>query len=674
MRYVCGRRREPYYALSLIFAMLTAAGCVYPKLNAPATDSGGTTGGGSCRDVATLDASVESRYASYPNWNDYVRASDGTTACAGTEQGIHSKCYNGGERRKVTLTGHSSCDGLTLTETLGAFQWKCEVASGTARFISTGLKPSISLKDLIDNSGASPVWKPNSVTVTKGSCPVTATTATAWWTNPISRLSSNVGAGATTLSTDGTVYIYSGSLLTDGYVIGANKISLVGLDSAVLGFSGSGTAAGNMIVANTRNFIWIEGTYNGYNAAGSAQAGVVINIATVKFSRFKNLNIRGGSSSCLYTASTVSNLFQNLNFAQSANALFFTGSSNYNVLQGYKGFGNNGANDIWLSVAFYGYYTNLLVANNTVGIKLADASYYSTVSHVTAVNNTTGMYFLQFPSYTTWTNSLFANNDTGFSSNHMGSNTSNLKFANIAVVNNTTGISLDQLNNSTFSHNLLVGGNGTDCTVSGGTNPGLVNTTCANQGSSSATLITGKTAANSFKGKVTTTDATNGANTNGVQAFASMSEWLKFASPFRVWGIDGSAFPNSDNRTACAAGNCRIWDFALKASDTQFRDRTEDGQNANDPFVDGASCPSAVDGNVTITNGMTPANTYLLNALEILGSGGNDNGLCESNESCVYTPNFGAYQGSGDYTAHTCTFHDGTVSGVTMYAYPVNGE
>ena len=36
--------------------------------------------------------------------------------------------------------------------------------------------------------------------------------------------------------------------------------------------------------------------------------------------------------------------------------------------------------------------------------------------------------------------------------------------------------------------------------------------------------------------------------------------------------------------------------------------------------------------------------TVLRNAIEIIGDGiGDDDGLCGTNESCIYTPNIGAY-------------------------------
>ena len=121
---------------------------------------------------------------------------------------------------------------------------------------------------------------------------------------------------------------------------------------------------------------------------------------------------------------------------------------------------------------------------------------------------------------------------------------------------------------------------------------------------------------------------------------------------------------------------CAVYDWRLKSTDTVFRNTSLDGLNQNDPFISGSACPAAVDGNLTLTDSnANGANTYLRNAVEIMNDKiGDDDGLCESSEACIYSPNFGVYQGHGDYKANgTCTFQNGTVSGVTMYTYPSNG-
>jgi hypothetical protein len=77
-----------------------------------------------------------------------------------------------------------------------------------------------------------------------------------------------------------------------------------------------------------------------------------------------------------------------------------------------------------------------------------------------------------------------------------------------------------------------------------------------------------------------------------------------------------------------------------------------------------------------ITDRQSPANTFLLNAMEEVrdhdGLGmriGDDDGLCESGESCIFAPHVGAYQGRGALTA-PCLFSSGNgVDDVLLRAY-----
>ena len=75
---------------------------------------------------------------------------------------------------------------------------------------------------------------------------------------------------------------------------------------------------------------------------------------------------------------------------------------------------------------------------------------------------------------------------------------------------------------------------------------------------------------------------------------------------------------------------------------------------------------------------MSPPHTYLLNAIELVldpvrNPNGNNNGLCETGEGCLYMPNFGAYQGEGSLVG-PCTFQNGLVHGVSLYGYSTNGQ
>ena len=69
----------------------------------------------------------------------------------------------------------------------------------------------------------------------------------------------------------------------------------------------------------------------------------------------------------------------------------------------------------------------------------------------------------------------------------------------------------------------------------------------------------------------------------------------------------------------------------------------------------------------------TSTTEMLRNAVELKGDGiGNDNLLCESNETCLYTPNIAAYQGH-DALVSAGIFSDGTIVGVTLMQYETNG-
>jgi hypothetical protein len=237
---------------------------------------------------------------------------------------------------------------------------------------------------------------------------------------------------------------------------------------------------------------------------------------------------------------------------------------------------------------------------------------------------------------------------------------------------------------NTFVDNLLVGG-GCEVVTAG---IGLIEPTCSDTGLDGDTTYTGELSnarfqtstvdfTASFAGKVTD-DTENGTAPNGVAPYAPNLNWLGFESRYRGFGREGGAFPADDHRGNCTAGTCRIWDVRLRAADTALRNRSGDGATANEPFVGGQACPAAAGGRRTLRDPRTAAGVFLVNALEIMDdagvNAGDDDGLCESTEACVYSPNFGAYQGEGRLEdAQPCVFSGGGVADVVLIAYPENG-
>ena len=61
-------------------------------------------------------------------------------------------------------------------------------------------------------------------------------------------------------------------------------------------------------------------------------------------------------------------------------------------------------------------------------------------------------------------------------------------------------------------------------------------------------------------------------------------------------------------------------------------------------------------------------------ATELIGDFvGNDNGLCESNETCLATPNIGAYQGHGVLVRVGSIGAGGVLEHITLVRYASNG-
>lgn len=89
------------------------------------------------------------------------------------------------------------------------------------------------------------------------------------------------------------------------------------------------------------------------------------------------------------------------------------------------------------------------------------------------------------------------------------------------------------------------------------------------------------------------------------------------------------------------------------------------------PGGDSADCELRFPGS-TYTGGFCQA-TLLKDVMEISGDGiGNDNGICEAGETCLYNPNMGAYWGHGNYVDTGCDV-SGIIAGVTIKKFASNG-
>ncbi len=378
---------------------------------------------------------------------------------------------------------------------------------------------------------------------------------------------------------------------------------------------------------------------------------------------------------------------------------YYTNNSTPITIQGiqnklYKiNFSNNLNNDVAITNDFNIFSQNTHLNTNGYQYDLSNGPSYSNIfSAITSMNGSAEVFNLQGNAHGTIVhNAAIVRGDSGPIKLSTNYNTlSQIAFSN--MTNNFWSIDLSS-NYNKFTGNLLFPN--TNCSVGAGIDSGLDNLTCANNGTSDANLVTGTHVLDSFVQSVGI-DSINSEVQPGGTPFGGITEWISFENFFRAWGFNSPGI-------CSGVSLCTTYDLSLLTS-SDITNRSGDGINLNHsddgsgnylfPNTDGG-CPSEVKGTtklrttaacsdgVSITQGACTGGggtwftsiEHLANAIEVMGDSiGNDNGLCESNEDCLYTPNFGTYQGHGTLT--TCAYNDGggSVTGVTMYGYPSNGR
>jgi hypothetical protein len=128
-----------------------------------------------------------------------------------------------------------------------------------------------------------------------------------------------------------------------------------------------------------------------------------------------------------------------------------------------------------------------------------------------------------------------------------------------------------------------------------------------------------------------------------------------------AWGKDNSNQIDVSARGRCGAANCGQWNWSLSAGSVL--------KGVLPQMNNGQACPAALNG---ATEYLTYALTreFLIAAIEIAEDRvGNDNGICESGESCIYARSIGVDQGSGSAN-QTCSYSgSANLAGITIYGY-----
>ncbi len=680
-------------------------------------------------------------YTNAANWNSYVAVSnssagpygqtDNAGACVAADVTTgHRGCVHGGELKKVVVSSETSCVGLAIAESLGAFDWECKVSSAIPIFYSYRLKPTKRLRDLLTDEGTG--WKLNQVTITKNDVVAYRSVLDSWWTNPVEALPTSP-SGQLILSSPNKIYtvivdtttrgiswsvpgvaivVYSGKTLTRANIDVAGNCTVNSLaSSCLLNLSGA-------------DYTWVEGAFSGnptgantpaiYNAIHlAASRFVTIRDVTISSAlnsgiwlesdshanRLERVKISGfeGTAGLMIKGATQSNWMYNLQVAGSsgsANGIEFSGSSKQELLDSriysiHKGglvisnlsrnnivkgviSANNGMNSVGLGVGVEvgasssNILSHLTLANNNLsGLRVSSGSDLTHISQILGLNNSA---------------SLEVDNSSGLRLSELALATSGIASVKIVYLLNSNNNVFSGLLNNLASAPCAAGGTSVSPGIGASCNPTDLSTFYyVNSPTSWSQQVIEKivnltTPSNS--------DAANLSDANGLSGVGT-HDWFSFDNAYRTWGLKGSASgmraDSLAERCSNTASNCAIWDYRLKAGGVG-------AYNVHSAFVAGNACPTLVSATAPgylsmAANNPTPQRDYLINAQEIIGDNiGNDNGLCESGEACMYSANIGAYQGEGSIVG-PCTFTDvlnpstsaAAVTGVTLYGWSTLG-
>ncbi|MCB0413323.1 MAG: hypothetical protein KDD50_03260 [Bdellovibrionales bacterium] len=618
---------------------------------------------------------VESVYPLNAQWNDYIKNdelsktiySQSDDACLPSDTGKGPDiCIHAGQMRKV-VTGFNSCSNYTAQDSEGVFRWICNDNSGYAVFYSVGFLETKGLADLIRPGG----WKSIKVDFYLSNSLVNSTNLSQWWTNPIIPLPPNDAP----LDTPGAIYTIATSREDQGHQILADRVAVTTLGGAIVTFN-NGT---NNLYSSGKNFLWFEGNFVG----GSSNA---LRLEYSKFSRIRNVFVSNNTTDGISLYHVNNSRIENIKGSNLHWDVVYLQYSSNNYLTNIFG-----SNTDHTPVHIRDSSENNIVTNvyglNTVSSISITASHYNTIRQVSGVNlRGGGIYERSSSKSNLINNAAFLNSKHGIDAE----GSLNTRYYKIVASQYTSaGVYLYNASNAEFHDWMAFSSTmGVKCNIVGGTDPGLQNGSCTSDGldmsnnyagintGSTARLLTNIDLSQSLQGPVMTDDVVNASDSNGQALANAISDWMNFENWYRAWGRDGSGYPNASLYDWCQdSESCRIWDLSVKITDSVMLDKGGDGYVTNDVFTPGSPCPTQISGNEVITDSNSNPNTFLKMAQEIFEDGvGDDDGLCESNEQCVFSPNIGAYQGHGDpLSGSTCVFQGGVISGVKMYSYPNQG-
>lgn len=646
---------------------------------------------------------------------DLIAASIPDSPCVFT---YSTPCLHGGEVKKVVISNRKSCTGLSLTDSAGAFVWKCSASSVPTTFYSVGFQKGKGLKDLISPTGNA--WKTLTVSLSENASVVSTSSAATWWTNTVTPLNTaNINSGGAaarlTLASANTVYAVTENIASRGINIDEAGIAIVVLPGATL--SPTATVASVdcrpawpsgvqpcFIWNKSKHFVWLEGSIKG--ASGNYFFVIDRSISGFSFTyNFRghglNVDLQGANGIFVnYAGNTVysDSTFKNGAWGIIDDTVVFNLFHDITIDNMSWG----GIDTGWMSA--YTKMFNIRVNNSGVSgtqSAIKQSGQYGVLQHFSARNSNIGV--TNESSQHVIIDGLAANNNKGFYGTNVDSNSFfhltashngssgfehtfgpyQLMFHNILSTNNAKGFlaageetifGLSSIDNTSSEieiiadssnivwNNYLNLGSTTPACVYGTnlTNVGLTNATCDAASSSAFTKTSGINGSSLYAGYKNDTINENGSDGLLGILFSSITDNFFFENQKRNWiFLDTNAWPNSANRGKCASGLCGIYDFTLTTAAPNLK-------NINGTFAANSACPAITKGSNAIplyVPALQGTAEYMLDGI------GNDDGLCNSDETCYFIPNAGAGLNEPWNYTQTCLYDpDGSATtNVTIY-------
>jgi len=577
-------------------------------------------------------------YSNTQYWNDHTQVSD-------TKPKVHS-----GMLRQIPLLNINSCENISAKDTENAFKWNCKVVSDDdtthAVVYNTTLKQNAGLATLIDFSSTLK-WKALGVNITQNGATVGPTDKYILWNNPIL-----TAPQSARLTNENTIYVVRNDInnTAQNYEFNANGIALVIEPGAELRALANDTAGIWIKKSNS----WLEGNID----SRRSQTGVLLkpdaSNNSISFVTLRNAKIHNAEGNGIEISNTFATKLEHVSSINNSkngiridkNVVSGVGTILNNVITSYNSKSglsiNSSHNRVTNLISMSNFENGVIVnqhnnifnqiniSNNTIdGIKIAGSQNNIINQATISSNGGNGISFYKPNAVNTPQNNFIS---FATLANNVSSGISFSSDLSQTIINSNSFIEvLDAFNDtSTCGDN--------DCST----------TKLANQ-NDEITLYFPAVEADSIHTNF---------SPNRLDGIIKAGKVSKFQNAYRAWG-----------RTTLGAGSCaelgpdifcKIWDWTLNNND-------------NNIAYDALALPDTTQSYQQ--NGADSAVNYLSNSIELINDNiGNDNGLCEENESCLYTPNIGSYQGHGtNVPSVELTGEFWGNLGITLMSFETNG-